>query len=271
MLSIRSAISALVALAAVVAPGCNSTNNDNEPGWQLVWADEFDTDGMLDTASWNYVTGGSGFGNNELQFYTASRPENARIENGLLVIEARKEDLGGNSYSSARVTTKGKHDMTYGRVEVRAKLPTGRGTWPAIWMLYSDSPYGTRGWPDNGEIDIMEHVGFDQGTVHATVHTKAFNHTIGTQVGQSVFLEDASTAFHVYAIEWTEDRIRAFVDDEQYFSFANSGNGWEEWPFDHRFHLILNIAIGGNWGGAQGVDDSIFPQRMEIDYVRFYE
>ena len=255
---------------AAISTGCSSNSNNELPGWELVWADEFDTDGLPDAASWNYTTGGSGFGNNELQFYTQSRSANARIENGSLIIEALKEDFSGKNYTSARLNTKAKHDILYGRVEVRAKLPSGRGTWPAIWLLYSDQEYGNGGWPDNGEIDIMEHVGFDQGVIHATVHTNAFNHIAGTQQGSTTTVADASNAFHVYALEWTAEEIRAYVDGLQYFTFSNSGNGWEEWPFDHKLHLILNIAVGGSWGGQQGVDDTIFPQRMEVDYVRVY-
>lgn len=258
--------------ASVLIAACDSkTEPASMPTpYELVWADEFDMDGDLNPAHWNHTTGGSGFGNNELQFYTGPEDDNAWVEDGHLVIEARLEDREDKHYTSARVNTRGKHDITYGRVEVRARLPEGRGTWPAIWMLYTDDEYGNGGWPDNGEIDIMEHVGFDQGTVHSTVHTADFNHVMGTQVGASIYLDDVSTAFHVYAIEWTPEKIRASVDDSTYFTFENTGDGWGAWPFDHDHHLILNIAVGGNWGGQQGVDDTIFPQRLEIDYVRIF-
>jgi beta-glucanase (GH16 family) len=243
-------------------------------GMNLVWYDEFDSgeEAQLPNPSkWVYNVGGHGWGNDELQYYTERRLENARTENGKLIIEAHMEEYEGNSYTSARLVTKGTGDWIYGRFEIRAKLPSGIGTWPAIWMLASQSSYGTRFWPDNGEIDIMEHVGYDPDQVHSTVHTKAFNHMLGTHVGKSFTLPTAETSFHLYAIEWYEDRIDAYVDSNKFFSFPNDSTGWEAWPFDKPFHLILNIAVGGSWGGAQGVDNSIFPTRMEIDYVRVYQ
>jgi beta-glucanase (GH16 family) len=243
-------------------------------GMNLVWHDEF-TGGeepqIPDPSKWVYNVGGGGWGNNELQYYTDRQLNNARVEDGKLIIEAHRELFEGNAYSSARLVTKDRGDWLYGRFEIKAKLPSGRGTWPAIWMLASQYTYGTRFWPDNGEIDIMEHVGYDPNRVHATIHTKAFNHTIGTAVGNSLTLPSAETQSHVYAIEWYPDRIEAYVDNNKYFTFGNDSTGWEAWPFDKPFHLILNIAIGGSWGGVQGVDDTIFPTRMEIDYVRVYQ
>jgi beta-glucanase (GH16 family) len=235
-----------------------------------IWQDEFEYTGRPDPSRWGYDLGGSGWGNNELQNYT-NNLENARVENGHLLIEARKEASGNRAYSSARLVSKGKGDFTYGRFEVRAKLPSGRGTWPAIWTLASQSTYGDRFWPDNGEIDIMEHVGFDQDRVHGNVHTKAFNHSIKTNKGNSIQVPGASTGFHVYGCEWTPDRVTILLDNKPYFTFRKeAGYGWAEWPFDKPFHLLLNIAVGGNWGGQKGVDDSIFPQKMEVDYVRVY-
>jgi len=248
-------------------PVATSYGFDEKP----VWADEFDYTGLPDPKRWGYDVGGGGWGNNELQYYTKDRPENARVENGNLVIEARKEEFGGRNYTSARLVTKGKGDWTYGRIEVRAKLPRGRGTWPAIWTLASQTSYGTAFWPDNGEIDIMEHVGFDPGTVHANIHTKAFNHSIGTNKGSSIKVPDAMDAFHTYRVDWTPTTMTFFVDDKSYFTFENTGNGWQQWPFDKAQHLLLNIAVGGNWGGQQGVDDSVFPQKMLVDYVRVYK
>jgi len=240
-------------------------------GMTLVWSDEFDTDGLPDPTKWTYDVGGSGWGNNELQYYTEDRLENARVENGILTIEAIKENYGrSNEYTSARLLSTGDAgSWLYGRVEVRAKLPAGRGTWPAIWMLPTDWVYG--GWPDSGEIDIMEHVGYDMQRVHGTVHTEDYNHMLGTQVGTSIIGTNVDTEFHVYALEWRPDRIDVFYDDTLYFTFFNEGTGSATWPFDQRFHLILNIAVGGNWGGAQGVDETIWPQKMEVDYVRVYE
>jgi beta-glucanase (GH16 family) len=152
---------------------------------------------------------------------------------------------------------------------VRAKLPQGVGTWPAIWMLPEESKFG--GWPNDGEIDIMEHVGYDPGSVHGTVHTEAFNHTIGTQKGAQMMVSDFASEFHAYAIDWTPGKIDFFIDGQKYFTFEKTGDDPKAWPFDQPFHLILNIAVGGNWGGAKGVDATIWPQRMEVDYVRVYD
>ncbi|MCS7019118.1 MAG: glycoside hydrolase family 16 protein [Bernardetiaceae bacterium] len=234
---------------------------------QLIWQDEFEGNGMPDTTKWSYDVGGHGWGNQELQYYTRAQPKNVRIENGRLIIEAHKENIGNNAYTSAKLISKGKGDFTYGQVEVRAKLPKGRGTWPAIWMLASKTPLQ---WPDDGEIDIMEHVGYRQGFIHGTVHTQAYNHIKGTQRGDTIYIPDCSENFHVYKINWTPEKIDWFVDDKKYFTFYNEKKSNQEWPFDKPFYLILNVAIGGSWGGAQGVDDSIFPQRMEIDWVRVY-
>jgi beta-glucanase (GH16 family) len=237
--------------------------------WSLIWADEFDYTGLPDSEKWVYDVGGDGWGNNELQYYTGNRQENARVEDGRLIIEARKESYLGSDYTSARLLTRGKGDWLYGRVEVRAKLPGGRGAWPAIWMLPTNWEYG--GWPASGEIDIMEYVGYEPNVVHFTVHTDAYNHSIGTQVGVSSTFEDPESNYYTYAIEWFPDRIDFFVDDVKQFTFENEDKTFSEWPFDKAFHLILNIAIGGNWGGAEGVDDALFPKTMEVDFVRVYK
>lgn len=232
------------------------------------WADEFNYTGQPDPAKWGYDIGGSGWGNNELQYYTDSR-SNSNVSDGVLTITARKENVQGKQYSSARLVSKGKGDFLYGRFEIKAKLPTGRGTWPAIWMLPTDWAYGE--WPKSGEIDIMEHVGYDQNKVHITVHTDAYNHSKGTEKGKNKIIETASTEFHLYRVDWTPYAVRGYIDDQQVFEFINEGKGYSTWPFDKRFHLLMNIAVGGNWGGAQGVDPSVFPQAMEVDYVRVYE
>ncbi len=255
--------------AAALAGGSSAPGNGRAApsDYRLVWADEFDRDGAPDSAKWSYDVGGHGWGNNELQFYTRDRRENARVENGRLVIEARREAWEGREFTSARLVTKGKADWTYGRVEVRAKLPAGRGSWPAIWMLGSTTPLR---WPDDGEIDIMEHVGFDPGVIHASVHTKQYNHVAGTQRTGRIAVSDAQAAFHVYAVEWEPDRIRAFVDDRAYFEFPREEGGKPVWPFDAPHHLLLNVAVGGNWGGQKGIDPGSLPYRFEIDYVRVY-
>ncbi len=243
-----------------------------DKNWQFennpIWSDEFDYTGLPNTAKWGYDIGGSGWGNNELQYYTNDL-ENAKVENGNLVITAVKEPISGKNYSSARLVTRNKGDFLYGRFEIKAKLPAGRGTWPAIWMLPTDWAYGD--WPKSGEIDIMEHVGYDLNKVHVTVHTEAYNHSIGTQKGTNMMVPTATTEFHKYRVDWTPYAVRGYIDDQLMFTFINEGKGSAAWPFDKRFHLIMNLAVGGNWGGAQGVDDSIFPKSMEVDYVRVYK
>ena len=250
------------------------TQSDEQNRWRLVWNDEFNYNGLPDPAKWSYDVGGHGWGNKELQFYTDRRAENARVENGSLIIEARRDRWEGHEYTSARLVSKGKGDWTYGRFEVRAKLPSGVGTWPAIWMLPTRWEYG--GWPDSGEIDIMEHVGSDPDMVHASVHTKQYHHSIGTQKSSSIRVRTARTGFNTYTVEWTPDAIRGFVNQLHYFTFKNErlnnlGADHKQWPFDKSFHLLLNIAVGGTWGGAKGVDKTIWPRRMEVDYVRVYQ
>jgi beta-glucanase (GH16 family) len=260
----------LVGITALVLGSIALTQCSNVPTGskrKLVWSDEFSNTGLPDSTKWTYDVGGHGWGNNELQYYTARRPENARVENGMLTIEARKEDWQGNKYTSARLVTKGKGDWTYGRIEVRARIPKGVGTWPAIWMLASTEPLA---WPDDGEIDIMEHVGFRQGYIHGSVHTRKYNHVINTQKTDTILVPDCSDNFHVYALNWTKDTIKVSVDDKVFFTFGNEHSGEDAWPFSKPFHLLLNIAVGGNWGGQKGIDGSIWPQKMEVDYVRVY-
>jgi len=241
-----------------------------EFGATPIWQDEFDYTGKPDPKKWGYDLGDHGWGNHELQNYVSDL-KNVRVENGNLIIQAIKEKSGKLDYSSARIVSKGKGDFLYGKFEIRAKLPTGRGTWPAIWMLASQNTYGNKGWPDNGEIDIMEHVGFDQNNIHGNIHTKAFNHSIKTNKGNNIQITKASSEFHVYACEWQPDYIAILVDGNEYFRFKKEANWqWQEWPFDKPQHFLLNIAVGGDWGGQKGVDDSIFPQKMEVDYIRVY-
>lgn len=244
-------------------------NTDASKGeWHLLWSDEFNYNGLPDSTKWGYDIGGHGWGNNEKQHYTEKRLQNARVENGVLTITAIKENFQGAAYTSARLVTKNKGDWKYGRIETKAKLPRGRGIWPAIWMLPTDWKYGD--WPASGEIDIMEHVGYMPDSVYATVHTGAYNHSIGTQKGTQTFRSDLPDAFHVYTLEWNENEITIFIDDELYFTYSNEKKTYREWPFDQRFHLLLNIAVGGNWGGKMGIDETIFPAAMQLDYVRVY-
>jgi beta-glucanase (GH16 family) len=232
------------------------------------WVDEFDYTGLPESSKWDYDLGGSGWGNNEKQLYT-NNISNVSVGDGKLTITAKKENMSGMAYTSTRLVTRNKLDVLYGRFEIKAKLPTGKGTWPAIWMLPTDRAYGD--WPKSGEIDIMEHVGYDQNTVHFTTHTEAYYFKINTQKSSQRLIPDASTAFHIYRVDWTPYAVRGYFDNVRVFEFANEGTGYKVWPFDKRFHLLINLAVGGDWGGAQGIDDTIFPQKFEIDYVKYYK
>ena len=253
-------------LSSIVLSSCSN-------GPELVWQDEFDGD-SLDVSKWTaYVGNGCpelcGFGNNEEQYYT-DNPANVSVENGVLNISATQDTVGKNPFSSAKLITKGHADWKYGRIEVKAKVPEGRGNWPAIWMLPNENNYG--GWPRSGEIDIMEHVGYNPEVVYGTVHTQAFNHMVGTQKGDSIVVNTIDDEFHVYAVDWTEDKIDFYLDEKLYHTFENTGSGnTDEWPFDQPFYLIMNVAVGGGWGGKYGIANDIFPNRMEIDYVRVYQ
>ncbi len=241
---------------------------------KLIWSDEFITPGAPDPNKWDYDLGDGcpnvcGWGNNELEYYT-NDTKNVRVENGSLIIEAHKEAKGGKPYTSARIVSKNHGDWLYGRIEVRAKLPEGLGTWPAIWMLSTDWKYG--GWPASGEIDIMEHVGFDPTIVHGTIHTEAYNHLKGTQKEGKMPVLTCMTKMHVYGINWTKDKMEFFIDDKVYHTVVRDPkDDFKGWPFDQRFHLIMNLAVGGNWGGMKGVDENIWPRKMEVDYVRVYQ
>ena len=251
---------------------CNISldGGENNEGWQLVWSDEFE-ESNIDMSKWSYDvgTGNWGWGNGEAQYYT-NNSNNSFIEDGKLIIRAMLQNYGGANYTSARMVTKNQGDWTYGKFIVRAKIPAGVGTWPAIWMLPTDEMYG--GWPYSGEIDIMEAVGFDHGTIHANAHCETYNWWNGIPpIGGDLFVNDFDTEFHDYIIEWDENNIKWYVDDTQYYIYTNNNQGSATWPFDQDFHLLLNIAIGGTWGGQEGIDDSIFPVQMEVDYVRVYQ
>ncbi len=248
-------------------PAVDRIVSSSGQNWSRVWSDEFDGEGLPDSTKWNYEVGY--IRNREMQYYTCRRLENAHVENGSLVIEARKESYQGYGYTSASLITLGKASWRYGRIEVRAKLPAGRGTWPAIWMLGVNR--FEVGWPSCGEIDIMENVGFNPDKIHANIHTRDYNHMDKTNKGATVSVAAPYEAFHVYALEWFADRMDFYIDTTKYFTFRNEGTGWKTWPYDQAQYLILNLAIGGSWGGQQGVDDGIFPQKYCIDYVRVYK
>lgn len=235
-------------------------------GWLLVWSDEFDGP-SIDRNNWTFDIGGGGWGNNELQYYT-DRPENARLENGMLVIEAREERFRHRNYSSARLKTQGLQEWTYGRIEARIKVPHGPGLWPAFWSLGDN--FAMVGWPRSGEIDIMEHIGREPATVYGTVHGPDYSGAKG--VGGHHTLPDGqllSDDFHLFAIEWEPDEIRWYMDNIRYFTLTSSELPGR-WVFDHPFFLILNVAVGGQWPGSPD-ETTTFPQFMVVDYVRVYQ
>lgn len=277
--------------------------------WVEVWSDEFDVEGAPDPSKWGYDLGGGGWGNGEAQIYTDSR-DNSRVENGNLVIEVR-QTFGNRvpGYTSARLITREKMALQYGRIEVRAKMPSETGTWSAIWMLSNDTLLPGAFWPDNGEIDIMEHVGYEEDplflqvqgverldNIHSTLHTDFRNGTDNQGIGESIFVEDAASEFKTYVMDWGPNEIVTYIDGIQiarFQKFVNMGvptrnppddtSRW--WPFIQRFYLILNVAVGGEWGGhfnssyypsdspygTDGIDhDGVWPQQMLVDYVRVY-
>lgn len=255
-------------------------------GWVPTWCDEFEAalpTTIIDPTKWTYHTGGGGFGNQELQYYKNADPDNIAIRDGALVITALKEVYSTNNYTSTKLWTQATQSFKYGKIEMRAKLPSGRGTWPAFWMMPKTSKYG--GWPDSGEIDIMEHVGYDMNTVLGTLHTERFNGTNGrggntdSLIPNTVASIDVANTYHTYGIIWNEERIEWYFDGflfgtveaDQFWGSGYSADPSVDWPFDQQFYLILNLAIGGTWGGAQGVDDTIFPATLTVDYVRVFQ
>ena len=214
----------------------------------------------------NWITGG-GWGNNESQYYT-DRTQNVRIVDGKLIIESHKEAYRGSNYTSSRIKTK--NSWKYGKFEIRAKLPPGKGTWSALWALPTDWEYGN--WPLSGEIDIMEHVGYDEDIIVTSLHNAALSAGDIGGTDQHGYLKqpNACEQFNNYILEWTEDEIKIFVNNKISLRYPKLDKNWAKWPFDKRFHLLFNIAVGGNWGGAKGIDDNAFPSKMEIDYVRVY-
>jgi len=231
---------------------------------KVVWEENFNGD-KLEMQSWNFETGDGcpflcGWGNNERQTYTK---ENHMVKNGLLYISAKKE---GQKYTSSRITTKGKKEFQYGKIEVRAKLPKGKGLWPAFWMLGSN--IDSVGWPLCGEIDILEYVGKEPGTIFTTLHTADSHGTsVNTRKDKVKGIEEG---FHTYAIDWSKDKMDFFIDSNLFYSFQPRNKSVEVWPYDQPFYLILNMAVGGNFGGPE-VDDLIFPQEFVIDYIRVYQ
>ncbi len=246
--------------------------SQNDPNYfdnlTMVWSDEFDGPNV-NTDNWTFETGASGWGNNELQNYTSG--DNADIVDGILIITARKvnDNTQPGSYTSSRMITRSKQEFKYGRIEIRAKLPSGTGIWPAIWMLGSN--FGSVGWPACGEMDIMEYVGYQPNKVHSTVHTPSGY--AGSGNGSSMALPTCEEEFHTYGLLWTEKKLIFYVDTPNNIvhTYNPSSKTDENWPFNQTAFFIMNIAVGGTWGGIQGIDNSIFPQTLEIDYVRVYQ
>ncbi|WP_418602164.1 glycerophosphodiester phosphodiesterase family protein [Hwangdonia sp.] len=265
-----------------------SEKSPTKRGYKLVWSDEFNYQGKPDSTKWAYDYGF--LSNREEQYYTDSL-KNVRVENGSLIIEAHKEKIANAKYksdefknkswvqyiaeidtaqyTSARLKTDGLASWKYGRIEVKAKLPRGVGLWPAIWMLGENRK--EVGWPECGEIDIMEHVGFNPDSIFGTIHTKAFNHMKGTEKGKKIFIEKPYDTFHVFAVEWTPEKMDFILNDTVYNHIKNEHKTIAEWPFDQEFYLIMNVSVGGMLGGQKGIDDSVFPQQMVIDYVRVFQ
>lgn len=241
-------------------------------GYSLVWHDEFSTDGKLDKASWTHEVQGPGWVNNELQTYVRESFDGkpvTEISNGHLSINCFKH--AGKVYSG-RIYANVNTGWKYGIVEARIKLPKGKGTWPAFWMMPTNNDFTTTPWPLCGEIDIMEEVGYNPNYTSSSLHTDAYNHTKGTQKTAERLTPEAQDDFHVYRLEWTADYIRTYVDGKLLLSFNNDKKGdVRTWPFDKAFYIILNLAWGGDWGGAQGVDENCLPATMEVDYVRVFQ
>lgn len=261
----------LLFFVAVLVLSFACTQQKTEEAYQLVWSDEFDYTGLPDAKKWDYDTEGNpyGWGNSEAQFYTRERLENASVDKGVLNITALKESWLDKEYTSARLISRA--SWQYGRIEVRARIPSGRGTWSAIWMMPGGWSYEDGNWPDVGEMDIMEHVGHDPGVIHASAHSKDYQWQKGSQQTSTILVKDANEAFHSYIWEWNQDLVRAYVDDSLYFEYENEGLGESKWPYDKPFYLILNVAVGGEWGRVKGIDDEAFPQSMQLDYVRIYQ
>lgn len=259
----------LILIVSCISSCTGSRKTTDANAWKLSWQEEFNYEGLPDSSKWGYDIGGHGWGNNELQYYTDANIANASVGGGSLKLTALQQKRENRDYTSARLVTKGKADFTYGKIEIRAKLPPGRGLWPAFWMLGSNHPVVN--WPDCGEIDILEHVGFEKDSVFGTIHTKTYNHVRKTQKGKKVFINDPYGEFHLYAIEWTPERLDFLLDDSLYYHTANEHKTTAEWPFDNPFYLIVDLAIGGNLGGRKGVDDTVFPAVLEVDYIRVYK
>jgi beta-glucanase (GH16 family) len=254
-------------LAAMMAGG---QDVDPKAGKQIVWQDNFSTDGLPDPANWNYENGL--VRNHEAQFYTTKRAANARVKNGELIIEARHEDFQNAKYTSAALESSKSWD--HGYFEFKAKIPTGRGTWPAIWFLgdgIRQKGADNIGWPLCGEIDLMENVGFDPDKVHFNIHTQANNTSDGSVASTHLDLNQPWADWHTYGVDYQAHKLDLYFDGKKVLSYLDNGKGEAGWPFDKPQFILLNLAIGGDWGGQKGIDDTIFPAKLEVQYVRVYQ
>ena len=242
-----------------IIPGAADQSNGPLPLKKIIWSDEFGGD----LSNWNQETGGHGWGNQELQYYTDNN-RNAKTENGFLKIIAKREQFDRNQYTSARLISK--RAFKYGVFEARLKVPRGSGAWPAFWFLAANRPLV---WPLDGEMDVMEHWGCNPGFVAANIHTKIYNHMIGTNKGNSIYIQNIFDDFHTYRLDWNANRLIFYVDNRQIFRYDNNENSYEAWPFNNQFNIILNLAVDSKC--AQGVDNNFFPAEYVVDYVRQYE
>ena len=257
-----------------ITPDTLTQNMEGDSEWELVWSDEFNGSGLPDTTKWAYNVGNWGWGNKELQYYTDARAKNARQENGALIIEAHKND-GPYAWSSARLTTQGKAAFLYGKIEFKAKVPVGRGNWAAGWLL-GDEYRDEISWPYCGEIDVLETVGYEindttgNGFNHASCHTPKYYFKKGNQITGTTPMKNMDSTWHTYSIDWYKDVIHAAVDGEPFFTYDKNKDKLE-WPFYKPQNIIVNLAVGGGWGGAQGVDPRWEKHRYLLDYVRVYQ
>ena len=252
-------------LAPTPTPAPTATPIPPLEGWTLVWHDEFE-DPQINRENWTFDLGGNGWGNGEMQYYT-DRPDNARVENGILVIEARQEKYEGSYYTSARLKSQGLQEFQYGRLEARLKVPEGKGFWPAFWMLGSNFPQV--GWPDCGEIDIMEYIGKEPDLIVGTLHGPGYSGALGISKWNRQTYNIADD-FHTYAIEWDKDQITWFYDGSAYHTVTREDVGDRLWAFDQPFFFILHLAVGGTLGGMVS-PKTFFPSQYLVDYVRVYE
>jgi len=264
----------ICALLALSFTSAFAADPPAKPGWKLAWSDEFELPGAPDPSKWGYEVGV--IRDKQVQFCTRDRRENVRVEGGSLIIETRKEHFVDPAnpktvaeYTSGSIQSRGRADWLYGRIEVRAKAPIGRGMYTALWMMPTDQ---STPWPGCGEIDIMENVGWEGNFVHSSIHTAAFNHLSQTQKTVKVAASKVGDKFHLYTCEWDAKDIVFYVDNVRCLTYKNDRKGsMDTWPFDKPFYLKFNVGVGGSWAGRKGIDDALFPQSLQVDYVRVYQ